>query len=80
MEKDGTWGGHLGLSALSDTLNLTIQIYIKDQGCITIEGTQKRGARLIRLAFHKVQEHYDSIKILDGKNEEWSDLVYTKHL
>jgi len=78
MEKDGSWGGHLELSALSHKLNLTIKIYIKDQECITIEGTQRKGARLIRIAFHKAQEHYDSIKRLDGKSEEWLDLVYTK--
>jgi len=78
MEKSGTWGGHLELSALCDSLYLRIQVYIKDQESIIIEGNQGRGARLVRLAFHKAQEHYDSIKRLDGKDEEWPDLKYTK--
>jgi len=78
MEKNGTWGGHLELSALSESLNLTIQVYIKDQESITIEGSTKGGARVVRLAYHRAQEHYDSVRRLDGKHEEWPDLVFTK--
>lgn len=78
METLGTWGGHPELYALSEALNLLIILYVKDQECICIGNPNRIGVRVVRLAFHVKQKHYDSVRI-DGKEQAWSELSFTKN-
>ena len=77
MIKDGSWGGHLELYALSEALNLTISIHLAGNETITIEGPHCQEPRRVHLVFHKAMQHYDSLRRIDGTIESWPKLILT---
>ncbi len=65
MSLNGTWGSHLEIQALCEALNIQVNIHIKDKDPICIQPNTSSVSEAINLAFHPIQEHYDSVRNLD---------------
>ena len=77
MKCDKTWGGHLELQAVSEALSLKIYIHQINQDCTIIGKEGREGQRTVNIAFHPVQEHFDSVHHVPEINA--NKLIYTKN-
>ena len=65
LEKDGTWGGHFELIALSDIYKVQFLIHMKDKEPVLVKSDSiADDARILNLAYH-VGEHYTSVRKLE---------------
>jgi len=63
MDKDGTWGGHLELSAASRALQVNITIHQLNAPRLDIRNQGSPTARTFHLSYHN-HEHYSSVRDL----------------
>lgn len=71
-------GSQLEIQALSEALNLKVHIHSKGRDPITIGPCSLNNFREVHLAFHPLQEHYDSVRSLAELPNSCS-LVFTKN-
>ncbi len=70
QSKDGSWGGHFELVALSALLNVRFGVHMKDKDSVLVqydESTQG-DKRVLHIAYH-VGEHYSSIRKIGDVGE-----------
>ena len=62
MIKNGTWGGHLEILALSSSLKVSFHLYRDDKGVNIVDGCGIPNPKILYLAFNQARSHYSSIK------------------
>jgi len=80
QSKDGSWGGHFELVALSALYNVKFCVHMKDQDSVLVQSDENAEAdkKVLHIAYH-VGEHYSSIRKIgdvgETPAEEILDLV-----
>lgn len=70
MSKDGTWGGHIELQALSRVLKRNISVYNDSKEHIVIEVSHPVDPNPICIAYDRSKLHYSSLKLSKKKSQE----------
>ena len=70
MSKDGTWGGHIELQALSRVLMWNVSIYNDSKEYIVIEVSHTVAPNPICIAYNRSKPHYSSLNLFKKDNEE----------
>jgi len=70
QSKDGSWGGHFELVALSALLNVKFCVHTKDQDPVLVQSDENAQGdkRVLHIAYH-VGEHYSSIRKIGDVGE-----------
>jgi len=68
--KDGSWGGHFELVALSALLDVKFCVHMKDQDSVLVQSDENAQAdkKVLHIAYH-VGEHYSSIRKIGDVGE-----------
>ena len=60
-KKNGTWGGHMEIFALSSVLDRSFSIYNENQEIQVVKATESSQAMMLYLAYDRTKFHYSAL-------------------